>query len=184
MGGGVTSLDLRAVFSLPPVKIGRALYWGVVGFDMFLGIVLVYGGIRFTLADQWTPARLATAGIGSVIVAALIMVVIGSTPQAVRIDVDNNTLRLFSQSGKVMREIGWKDSHLSVVMEWTESNPAQAARGLPARWQLKGYRPFNTYLTREAFEVVVRTASGLGLDVAESPCPGRPGWTRTSIRAA
>jgi hypothetical protein len=180
----VNSLDLRDGLTLPPVKIGKALYWGVGGFDLFLAAVLVYGGLRFTLTNQWTPAHLAVAGIGSVIFVALIVVVVGFTPQAVRIDVDNDTLRLISKSGKIMREIGWKDSNLSVIMEWTESTPAQAARGLPAMWQLKGYRPFSTYLTREAFEVVVRTASGLGLDVTELPCPGIPGWTRTSIRAA
>jgi hypothetical protein len=175
-------MDLHPVLTLPPVRIGRALHWGVGGFDVFLAIVLVYGGFRFTLSGEWTSVDLATTGIGSVIIVALLLVFFGTGPQAVRIEADSSGLRLISRTGAVMKEVGWRNPRLSVVLEWTESTPYQTARGLPARWQLKGYQPFSTYLTREAFEEVVRTANGLGLAVTESPCPGRPGWTRTAIR--
>lgn len=180
----MTSIDLGPALSLPPVKIGRVLHWGVGGFDAFIAFVLVYGWVRLTETDEWTAARLAVGGVGAVIVAALVVVFIGTTAQAVRIVVDHDGLRLISRTGATMKEVSWSGLGLPVIMEWTESTPRQVARGLPARWQLKGYRPFNTYLTQGAFEEVVRSANRVGLAVTELPCPGRPGWTRTVVGLA
>lgn len=179
----MTSFDLKPVLTLPPVRIARVLHWGVGGFDLFLAGVLAYGGARFTLTSGWTMVHLLDAGIGAVVVAALALAFLGSTAQAVRIAVGSDGLRLVSPTGAI-KELGWRSPHAPIVIEWTESTPRQTARGLPARWQLKGYRPFSTYLTREVVEAIIRTANHLELDVREAPCPGRPGWTRISIGPA
>ena len=133
----MTSFDLGPVLSLPPVKSGRLLRWGVAAFDTFLVIALVYGGARFSVTGSWTSPRLAAAGLGSVIVVALGFVFAISSDQATRLEVDSTGLRLYSRTGVIMREIVWASLHRSMSLDWTMSTPQQAARGLPARWQLK-----------------------------------------------
>lgn len=179
----MATFDLTPVLTLPPVRVGRGLHWGSGAFVVFLVLVLGFGWFRFASSGVWTPAQLAGGGIAIVVVVAFVLVFIGTTNQAVRVAVDEDGLRLISGVGTIMKEVRWKSGRVLMDMEWTESTPSQVARGLPARWQLKGYRPFNTYVTREAFEEIVRTANSLGLGVTEVPCPGRPGWTRTSIRS-
>lgn len=149
-GGDVTSFDLSPVLQLPPVRIGRAIHYGVGMFAAFLAIVLAYGGIRFSLTDEWTPSHLAVGGIGTVVAVTLVFAFASTSEQATTLDVDASGLRLISKTGVVTREVKWTSRPLSVILDWTASSPQQAARGEPAMWQLKGFRPSSTYLTREA----------------------------------
>jgi len=180
---GIRSFSLKALFKVGTVRFDRITHWVAGALTVVPVGLLSYSVLRNSPSYLFSPGRIPVLAFGVFFAAACAYLFVGTIPQAESLEVSDNGVRLIARSGKSMREIRWDDPRLSLVLDWTESNPLQTSRGLPAIGQLKGNVPFNTYLTREAFQAIVRAAQARKLAVAEGPAPGRPGWSRTTIRA-
>ena len=172
--------DLNETKSLPAALMARRSRWLVGGLTIF-----VTAAAAATIAYAVTH-RLSTPLDSSWIAGVLfvdvifLLIYLGATPQANFIDVNQEGVHLMYPGGRV-RTVHWLDSGLKVDMGQTPGAPDGLSKGRPLH-VLYGYRPFQTFLTKGAFEGVLAAARERGLLIEEMRGP-RPGWTRTIITA-
>jgi hypothetical protein len=144
-------------------------------------VATLYFLVSLQIRRQWTTVDLVSFSFLVLICAMFAYIAIGYGPQAESIQIDDEGLRLSYSSGRV-QSIRWKDPRLMLILERYE--PANAAWRYPQpMWVLLGNRPFQTYVTKEAFEEVIRRARCQGLTVAQKPA-SRTGWFRWVLQCS
>ncbi len=173
--------DLNETKSLPAAIMARRSRWFVGGLAVFVTVGAAASIAYVMVHHLWTPLDLEWVAGVLLVDAMFLMIYLGSVPQADSIDMDRECLRFTYPSSRI-RTVRWLDPRLKIDIGTTAGAPDSLSKGQPLH-VLYGYRPFQTYLTRDAFQGIVAAAKEQGLSLEEKRGP-RSGWTRTVITAS
>lgn len=151
----------------------------MLGLSVLAVASVLYLFSSITLRAAWSVADVTFSAFAILICSLLIYLAVGSSPQAESIEVTERGLRLTYPSGRV-HSMDWSGADLKLVLQQTDSVSGVRRYGRPM-WVLLGSRPFQTYLTEDAFSEITRQAQAQGLKVEQRPAP-RAGWTRWVIQ--
>jgi hypothetical protein len=177
------SYNLSCFRDLKPRKIAEIYHWTCAAMALVFMVIIADGSLRFFQDGGWTPSKIVTVSLVVVFIAILWVIFLSTSAQPSSITIDDVGIQLNSRTGKSMRTIRWTAPHFKLKLGWDASNEWQSSTGFPGLGELRGFRPVNTYITREIFDEIVRMAAAKGLLVTERSTPGEPGWRTTMIVA-
>lgn len=175
------TFDLGMTRGIPAVRFQNTARWFIAAVFLFLVASTVWG-ILDTI-------RLGLLDVRHIVILALVLVVDALfglilnwvSPQADQITVEEGYIRLMFRCGRA-RAISLSKPSLELRLRSTPGSPDKISRGSPI-YMLIDEKPSRTFLTKEAFEEILRVARESGLSVLDEPCE-RPGWKIVALRAS
>jgi len=161
-------------------RIMRWLASGMAGLAAFLLLYAILGyDIQHHGFAGWTPGLdAALAAPGSFLLVCIVLILLAG-PGASSVEVDQTGVIILRPNGR-RRQFLWRDPLLHITIELTNGVNPRGGRDSPRAF-IRGYFPAQTYLSREAYEAIVREARARAARVTIEPSPAVVGWTRVTV---
>lgn len=143
------------------------------------GALLISTGLQFAVARTVTVPHVVFLAAATLVLIMFGLIFVVLTPQADYLEVSTSGLSLRYPSGKSLT-VGWKDPNLNLRMATTEGADDGISARQPIYAVVCGSRRNRTYVTREAFEEVIRMGRLCGVQIESQPSP-HPGWARFGV---
>ena len=174
--------DLRSQHSLPNVRSMRRVQLVIVIGWILYATTVVYGCVASYVRHDgfagWPAAQTMVLVDFSLLsgVSAFILLAAGAPPLSVEV---SPTGVVFEFKGHRTWRVAWADPKLSFRVSRTDGTLQHGVLP-PQLIVVMGRFARRNYLTREAYDEILRQAALLRLRVDDVPGP-RPGWFRTTI---
>ena len=175
--------DLRGLHDLPPLRAGRMTRWLGVAMAALFGFVTILAVAGYYIVHAgfsgWTAGSSAALVIPLFFFATALFLIGATGPDYDYLEVDSRGLAWIQSNGKELRR-PWSQPQFVLTFQLTNG---MTRRGVPAEPMISARPGFGRqlYVTREAYDAVVREAAEQGLGVRTGPSALVTGWSTTVI---